>query len=167
MISLHIRAVWSCSALSATLLYISVNDTPFSAINLYHAVSGITNPEKESFVKHCGKRRKCGFSAFSPFPTIFSTVQNMRNNFWDTFILLSANAFDLVPAKFLWSDEELNFFHFGRKRVKTSCKRETNACYPHFLLFPICFEVVSFPRSFLWKIMYGKHRKKQEDNRIN
>ena len=30
--------------------------------------------KEESFGKHCGKRRKCWLPAFSPFPTVFSTI---------------------------------------------------------------------------------------------
>ena len=32
------------------------------------------NPKEEGFGKHCGKRRKSWQPAFSPFPTVFSTL---------------------------------------------------------------------------------------------
>ena len=31
-------------------------------------------PERESFFKHCRKRRKCWLPAFPPFPTMFPTL---------------------------------------------------------------------------------------------
>ena len=42
----------------------------------YHTILTFNDHEKESFWKHCGKRRKCWKPAFSPFPTMFSTLLN-------------------------------------------------------------------------------------------
>ena len=48
-------------------------------LTLYHTITTFNDPEKEAFWKHCGKRRKCWWPAFSPFPTMFST--NPKKNF--------------------------------------------------------------------------------------
>ena len=43
-------------------------------LTLYHTIPTFNDPEKEGFWKHCGKRRKCWYPAFSPFPAMFSTL---------------------------------------------------------------------------------------------
>ena len=45
-----------------------------SCLTLYHTIPIFNNLEKEAFWKQCGKRRKCWKPAFSPFPTMFSTL---------------------------------------------------------------------------------------------
>ena len=66
--------------------------------------------EIEGFWKHYGKRRKCWQAVFSPFPTMFSTHLKPYFSFLFTFILLSANAFNLDQSKFLLFGEGLNIF---------------------------------------------------------
>ena len=63
---------------------------------------------KEAFSKHCGKRRKCWLPAFSPFPTLFSTLSKIEIIIYVTIILLSANAFNLDKVKSLSSGNGLN-----------------------------------------------------------
>ena len=43
---------------------------------LYHTIPTFNHHEKEGLWKHCGKRRKCWWPAFSPFPAMFSTYPN-------------------------------------------------------------------------------------------
>ena len=43
-------------------------------LTLSQTIPRFYDPEKETFWKHCGKRRKCCETAFSPFPTMFSTL---------------------------------------------------------------------------------------------
>ena len=65
-------------------------------LTLYYLIQTFNNPKNVSFRKHCGKRRKCWLPAFSPFPTMFCSL--LKTNFiffLVTFILLSANAFNL------------------------------------------------------------------------
>ena len=40
---------------------------------LYHAIPTSNNPIDQGFGKLCRKRRKCWYTAFFPFPTVFST----------------------------------------------------------------------------------------------
>ena len=47
--------------------------------------------------------------AFSPFPTMFSTLSKTEIIIYVTFILSSANAFNLVKVKFLSSGNGLRF----------------------------------------------------------
>ena len=42
------------------------------------------DPEKETFKKHCGKRRKCWLPAFSPFPVVLSTVTTTNFDLYTT-----------------------------------------------------------------------------------
>ena len=44
----------------------------------YQTKQECTDPLEEALRKHCRKRRKCWFPAFSPFPTMFS-VQSKTN----------------------------------------------------------------------------------------
>ena len=76
---------------------------------LNHEIILIFNdPEIEGFRKHCGKRRKCWKPAFSPFPTIFSTLSERKIIISVTFISSSANVFSLVQSKILLCGKELN-----------------------------------------------------------
>ena len=61
----------------------------------YHTIPTYSDFEKETFLKHFGKRRKCCKQAFSPFPKMLSTIPKTNFNFSVTFFLLSANAFNL------------------------------------------------------------------------
>ena len=70
-------------------------------LTLYHTIPPFNNPKEEGFGKHCGKRRKCWLPAFSPFPTMFSTLSKTEILILATFILLPANAFNLVSSNFL------------------------------------------------------------------
>ena len=60
---------------------------------------------KEILSKHCGKRRKCWKPAFSPILTIFSTLSKTKIIIYVTFILSSANTFNLDKVKFLSSEK--------------------------------------------------------------
>ena len=62
---------------------------------------------KETFSKHYAKRRKCWLPAFSPFPTMFSTLSQTVLIIYVTFILSSANALNLDTVKFLSSGNGL------------------------------------------------------------
>ena len=44
------------------------------SLSLYLTLATVKNTEKEAFGKHCWKRRKYWIPAFSPFPTILSTL---------------------------------------------------------------------------------------------
>ena len=43
-------------------------------LTLYHTIQTFNDLEKEAFGKQRGKRRKCWYPAFSPFPTMFATL---------------------------------------------------------------------------------------------
>ena len=51
-------------------------------LTLYHTIPTFNDPEKVAFWKHCGKRRKCWSPAFSPFPTMFSTLPHNKFQFF-------------------------------------------------------------------------------------
>ena len=87
---------------------------------------------KQAFSKHCGKRRKCWKPAFSPFPTMFSALSKTKIIIYVTFILSSANAFNLDKVKFLLFGKGLNQFHL---RVLVNLKHFT--CWQNFRLAQI------------------------------
>ena len=55
-------------------------------------------------MKTCQEKEK---PAFSPFPTIVSTIPKTNINFLVTFILSSASALNLGNSKILWFGKEL------------------------------------------------------------
>ena len=56
--------------------------SPLTPRNFFNqAIPTFNDLEKESFLKLCGKRRKCWWPAFSPFPTMFSTHSKWNFNF--------------------------------------------------------------------------------------
>ena len=74
-------------------------------LTLYYMILTFNDPEKESFWKHYGKRRKWK----SPFPTMFSTLLKTVFNFWVTFILMSESSFSLDSSKILSCGIGLSF----------------------------------------------------------
>ena len=79
---------------------------PNAVLTLYPTFN---NPQKETFWKHYGKRRKCWYPAFSPFSTMFSTLSKTDTIIWATFILSSAITFSLVWSKILSFGKELGY----------------------------------------------------------
>ena len=65
----------------------------FCVLTLYHTILTFNDPDKEAFLKHCGKKRKCWKLAFSHLPTMFSTLSKPEIPIWTTVILLSAKCF--------------------------------------------------------------------------
>ena len=43
-------------------------------LTLYHTIQTFHESEEDAFKKHPKKRRKCWKPAFTPFPTVFSTL---------------------------------------------------------------------------------------------
>ena len=51
-------------------------------LTLYHTIPTFNDLNREAFRKHCGERRKCCLPAFSPFPTMFSTLPKTSFEFF-------------------------------------------------------------------------------------
>ena len=122
-------------------------------------------PEKEDFVKHCGKRRKWWQPAFSPFPKMFSGQLKAS-----LIYQLSANALNFGKSKFFWCGEELNYYHttnfklFQTERVwrwqfwiwwkwqkviqmgRKHCGKRRNCSLPAISPLPTVFSKGLFPR---------------------
>ena len=132
------------------------------ALTLYRTIPTFNDPKIEAFWKNWGKRRKCWSPAFSPFPTVFSSLTKTNSNFSAKFNLLSANAFNLDQSKkksglvelklqlthlrgppqsiCRWrlqcsSDADLCLWY----GTKASWEKKKNVGYHYFLLFPQCF----------------------------
>ena len=96
-------------------------------LTLYNTIPTFNDPEKESFWKHCGKRRKCWQPAFSLFPTMFSIWAETKIVILADIILSSANAFNFDQSKILLFGKELNVlsvvtFEFKKKNVTKNSK---------------------------------------------
>ena len=83
------------------------------SLYLLHKISHLTikslnNCEEEVSRKHCGKRRKCWYLAFSPFPTLFSTSPKVI--ILVICISLSTEVFFFSKSKFLSQNKLLNSF---------------------------------------------------------
>ena len=71
-------------------------------LTLYRTVQTFNDPKQERFGKHCGKRKTlwekentlAKMLAFSPFPTVFSTLSKREILILATFNLSSARAFN-------------------------------------------------------------------------
>ena len=70
-------------------------------LTLYYRIPTFNDVIEEGFGKHCGKRKKCWFPAFSPFPVVFSTLSNRKLISLAMFNLSSANTVNFVTAKIL------------------------------------------------------------------
>ena len=101
--------IWSDGTIRDTRNNYNIN---ILFVILYQTIPGFNDPRKETFGKHCGKRRKCRLPAFSPFPTMFS-ISSMKNSaFWPSLIcclqmLSILNQFTILlfgkESKFLFS----------------------------------------------------------------
>ena len=68
-------------------------------LTLYHTILTFNDPKEEGFGKHCEKRRKCWQPAFSPFPTVFSTLSKREILVFKQLTLYSINTqFDASTA---------------------------------------------------------------------
>ena len=97
----------SIRAKKVALEKMAIIDTFGPVLTLYHTIPTFNDPGNEAFWKHCRKRRKCWWPAFSPFPTMFSTLPKRNFNFSVAFILLSARSFNLDQSKNLSFGKEL------------------------------------------------------------
>ena len=109
-------------------------------VSLTHFHTILTCLGKKPFSKHRGKRRKCWLPAFYPFPTMFSTLSKTYIIIYVTFILSSANVFNLDKVKFLSSGNGLNGLitiqlSIHRRMVPSKCL--TNV--PQQVSLPRCF----------------------------
>ena len=84
----------------------SIFQVPHCCLTLYLTIPTFNDPEKEG-LENRGKTRKCWLPAFSPFPTIISTLPKTNFNFSVTFILSSPNAFNLDKFKNLLVGKKL------------------------------------------------------------
>ena len=82
---------------ASTILNIFFFNVAFTKLgsNLYHEFPSFNDSQGEPFENIVGKEENAGKPAFSSFPTTFSTFLKTNFNFRVTFILLSANAFNL------------------------------------------------------------------------
>ena len=62
-----------------------------------HSLTPFDVSRKEAFSKHCGKRRKCWSPAFSPFPTMFSTLS--KTNYHLCYIYVTCECFQFGLGK--------------------------------------------------------------------
>ena len=111
----------------------------FTNDNLTHCptIPTFITSGKESFRKHCGKKRENALN--QPFPTMFSTLPNTNFYFSVTMTLSSANALNLVKAKILSFGKELNVaqvIRFAFDGVENIVGKGENVGFQHFLLFP-------------------------------
>ena len=81
-------------------------------LTLYHTIPTYNDPKEEGFGKHCGKRRKCWQPAFSPFPTVFSSLSKREIIILAMFNLSSENAFNMITSKILFDKELMCFTVF-------------------------------------------------------
>ena len=98
-----------CTAWHGPKLLILETKCPMiTLLTLYQTIQTFNDPEKEDVWKYSGKRRKCWKPAFSPFPTMFSTLPKTIFNFSVTFILSSTNVFNLDHPKIMSFGKELH-----------------------------------------------------------
>ena len=74
--------------------------------------------DKRLFENIPGKGENAGNQLFLLFPPCFSTHPNLNFNFWVTFILSSANAFNLDWSKILLFGKELMLCQDDKIKLK-------------------------------------------------
>ena len=104
--------------------------------------------------KQWGKRRKCWLPAFSPFPTMFSKgylfrVVKSHDCVVRSELSTKQQPLDLSKLKNICRRQnececKLEVC-FGKSRKH--CEKRRDDDYQNFLLFPLCFQKLSFPGS--------------------
>ena len=99
-VSFHFHKKWICKywimRKGGWVEYMWNYNWPFCyTLTLYHTIPALNNQEKVAFWKHCGGRRKCWFLQS------FLTIPKANFSFCVTFMLLPANAFNLVESQIL------------------------------------------------------------------
>ena len=89
-------------------------------LTLYHTIQTFKDPYEKDFGKHCGKRGKRWYPAFSPFPTVFSTLLKREIIILAMFKFSSADAFNLVMSKILLFGKDLNTIQSNCHRIPYS-----------------------------------------------
>ena len=138
-----------------------------SNLTFYPTIPTFNTSGKESIWLHCWIRRKCWKSAFSPFPTMFSTSPPPFQFLIQIYIVI-CKCFEFgVVYKILsfgkeltslpndkildWSkfkafvDNKINLNHklkLDTGRAESIVGKGKNVGYQHFLLFPQCFHRV-------------------------
>ena len=79
-------------------------------LTLSHTITTFNDPAEGPYGRHCGEKRKRWIQAFSPFPTMLSTIPWTNLKFSVTIILSSANALNLDQSKILSFGTELNSY---------------------------------------------------------
>ena len=104
---------------------------------------------KKAFENIVGKGEKCWLPAFSPFPTMFSTLLKTNFNFLITFILLSASSFNLDSSKVLLFGKELRVIpHFTK--IKLVCYKRPELALCNCLLYEIKHLFSGIDPSIIW-----------------
>ena len=85
----HCLLQFICNQFSTTVTIVN---------NLFTIVLTFNDPKKEGFGKHCRKRRKCWFPAFSPFPTMFSTLITERYHHFRNILFYICKCFQFRPV---------------------------------------------------------------------
>ena len=110
-----------------------------------------TIPTFKKPFKNFWKRRKCWLPAFSPLPTVFSTISKTKIIISNTLILLSANTSNLDQSKILSFGKKLTlssmYTHFNtlkknkllEKLLENIVEKGEIAQNEQFHLFPQCF----------------------------
>ena len=156
---------------------------------LYTTQPRLLMTSEKIFLKTLYEKEKMLVTSISPFPIMFSTLPNTNFIFSLTFILSSANAFNLDKSKNLRFGKEISsliteqsvsltlylicqFWALPvQQQIKIWCHKywqmgiqvsdwvenivgkEEIACYEQFLLFPQCFQKLSFFDVWKWVSM--------------
>ena len=122
-------------------------------LTLCHTIVSFNNHKTENFWKHCGKRRKCWWPAFSPFsPHNVFFLNRKQFSFSFTFILSSVNASNLVQSKILLCFIELSplFTDYGSP-IKARCCIPIEDC----LSFIYCMQFIQIS-VFLYESIFQR-----------
>ena len=80
--------------------FVCVVKTMAYVLTPYQTAPMFNHLERDGFWKHWGKRWKCRYTAFSPFPTVFSTPPITNFSFEAAFILSCASALNFDLSNF-------------------------------------------------------------------
>ena len=147
-------------------------------LTLYHTIPTFNDPEKETFRKHCGKRRNAGNQHFLLFPQCFLPIKKEFLGFSYIYFVI-CNCFYFGPCKCFHFGQCKCFhfgpckcfhfgpykcFHFANTSFRRTCIAEIKVPYsPNF--HPL-FESLKNPRYYDWSWKGNQHRGERFNNSL-
>ena len=141
-----------------SVLWTHLIDRYAIVLTLYHRIPTFSDLEKDAFWKHCVKRRKCWWPAFSPFHTMFSNLPKINFNFSVTFyfVILQILSIWTIVKIFCLVKSYLRIFTWKsstcRQALRVVCSALVDFAGPYLIVITKKEKVGQIQGHSIWKV---------------